>query len=50
VILETEHPSGQRIAVPDHRSLRVGTLNGILRSVAQHKSVSRQDILDSLAG
>lgn len=50
VVLETEDPSHQRIAVPAHKSLRVGTLNGILRTVAQHKDVDRQAILDSLAG
>jgi len=49
VILETEDPSHQRIAVPAHKSLRVGTLSGILRTVADHKGVSRQEILDSLA-
>jgi predicted RNA binding protein YcfA (HicA-like mRNA interferase family) len=48
VILETEDPSHQRIAVPAHRSLRVGTLNGILRAVAHHKGVSRHEILDTL--
>ena len=48
VILETEDPSHQRIAVPDHKSLRVGTLSGILRAVADHKGISRQEIVDSL--
>jgi hypothetical protein len=31
--------------VPDHKSLRIGTLNKILRAVAEHKGVSREDIL-----
>lgn len=48
VILETEDPSHQRIAIPAHKSLRVGTLNGILHAVARHKGRSRQEILDSL--
>ncbi|MGA2328925.1 MAG: type II toxin-antitoxin system HicA family toxin [Bryobacteraceae bacterium] len=30
VILETEEPAHHRIAVPAHRSLRVGTLNSII--------------------
>jgi predicted RNA binding protein YcfA (HicA-like mRNA interferase family) len=48
VVLETAEPSHQRIVVPAHKSLRVGTLNGILRLVADHKGVSRQEILDTL--
>lgn len=48
VILETAEPSHHRLAVPDHRVLRVGTLNGILRAVAEHKSVCREDILNML--
>jgi hypothetical protein len=34
--------------VPAHRALRVGTLNSILRAVARHKRVERQQIIDSL--
>jgi predicted RNA binding protein YcfA (HicA-like mRNA interferase family) len=48
VVLETEIPSHQRIVVPAHRRLRVGTLSAILRSVARHKGVDREKILDSL--
>lgn len=48
VILETEDPSHHRLAIPDHRCLRVGTLNGILRAVAEHKSVIREEILKTL--
>ena len=48
IILETPIPSHQRIAVPAHKELRIGTLNSILRAVADHKGVSREQILDSL--
>lgn len=48
IILETETPSHQRISIPNHNPLRVGTLNGILRAVARHKEVTKQDILDTL--
>ena len=48
VILQTESPSSHRIAIPDHACLRVGTLNAILHSVADHKGVLREDILESL--
>ncbi len=48
IILQTQEPTPHRIAVPAHKAVRVGTLNGILRSVANHKGVDRQAILDSL--
>jgi len=48
VILETEEPSHQRIAVPAHSQLRIGTLASILRLVARHKGVARDEILRGL--
>jgi predicted RNA binding protein YcfA (HicA-like mRNA interferase family) len=48
IILQTQQPTPHRIAVPAHQALRVGTLNGILRDVANHKGVERQAILDSI--
>ena len=48
VILQTETPGHQRLAVPNHNPLRVGTLNAIVRAVATHKGVDRQAVLDSL--
>ena len=48
IILQTETPGHQRLSVPNHNPLRVGTLNGIVRGVAMHKGVERQVLLDSL--
>jgi len=48
VILQTETPGYQRLSVPNHNPLRIGTLNAILRAVAMHKNVERQLLLDSL--
>jgi predicted RNA binding protein YcfA (HicA-like mRNA interferase family) len=48
IILDTQIPSHQRISIPNHSPLRVGTLNGILRTVSMHKKVSKQDTLDTL--
>lgn len=45
IVLETETPFHQRIAVPAHKSLRLGTLNAILKAVAKHKGVERTEIL-----
>jgi predicted RNA binding protein YcfA (HicA-like mRNA interferase family) len=49
IILETDHPLRQRIAVPAHKELRIGTLNSILRAVADAKQTTRQAILESLS-
>lgn len=48
IILETDEPSHQRIAIPDHRPLRLGTLVSIIRTVARHKAVPRDAITASL--
>lgn len=47
VVLETDDPFQHRISVPDHAVLRIGTLNAILRAVAMHKGVGRNDVLTS---
>ena len=48
IILQTESPRHQRIPIPDHSPLRIGTLSAILRLVAECKGVTRDDILDTL--
>jgi predicted RNA binding protein YcfA (HicA-like mRNA interferase family) len=48
IILQTEIPRHQRISVPAHKALRVGTLNAILDLVAEHKGVSREALLESI--
>jgi predicted RNA binding protein YcfA (HicA-like mRNA interferase family) len=48
VVLETEEPTHQRLVVPAHRTLRIGTLVAIIRAVADHKQVERQVIVKSL--
>jgi predicted RNA binding protein YcfA (HicA-like mRNA interferase family) len=48
IILQTETPQHHRLSVPDHKPLRIGTLNAILRQVAAAKDVPREDILASL--
>jgi len=48
IILETSEPTHQRIVIPEHDPVRLGTLISILRAVAQHKSVTRDAIIGSL--
>ncbi len=47
IILETLTPARQRVVVQDHRHVRIGTLNSILRQVSAHKKVSKQEVLDT---
>jgi len=48
IILETEVPSHHRIAIPNHDSLRVGTLNAILNAIARRKGIAKEDILEKI--
>ena len=48
IILQTDTPTHQRLSVPNHNPLRVGTLNGIVRAVSIHKGTERQQLLDAL--
>ena len=45
IILQTQEPTPHRVAVFTHKALRVGTLNGTLSEVANHKGADRQAIL-----
>ena len=48
IILQTETPGHHRLSIPDHKPLRLGTLNAILRDVAAAKRTTREAILGSL--
>ncbi len=48
IILQTTSPRHQRISIPDHTPLRLGTLNSLLRLVATHKGVRKEDLLRSI--
>jgi predicted RNA binding protein YcfA (HicA-like mRNA interferase family) len=48
IILQTDTPSHQRLSVPNHNPLRIGTLNGIIRIMSAHKGVERQRLLETL--
>ena len=48
IILQTDTSANQRISVPNHNPVRVGTLNSIVRTVSVHKGVERQKLLEAL--
>jgi len=45
IILETEVPKHQRMAIPNHSFLRIGTLNSILKAIAEHKGIAKESVL-----
>ena len=45
IVLETDSPSHQRIVVPDHKILRLGTLSAIVRLIASHKRIEKDHIV-----
>lgn len=48
--LTTQRGGEHHVTVPAHDSLRVGTLNSILRAVSQHLGMSRPELLTELFG
>jgi hypothetical protein len=48
IVLETSEPGHQRIAIPDHNPLRLGTFSSLLRMIARHKGVTRDEIIETL--
>ena len=46
--LTTNQSGEHHITIPRHQSLRVGTLNAILKDVAQHLGMERDDLIRSL--
>ena len=48
IILQTEDPMHHRISIPDHKPLRLGTFNAILREVARAKNATRDEILQTI--
>jgi predicted RNA binding protein YcfA (HicA-like mRNA interferase family) len=48
--LTTTRQGEHHITIPRHRSLRLGTLSAILRDVAEHLGMSRQELMETLFG
>jgi predicted RNA binding protein YcfA (HicA-like mRNA interferase family) len=44
--LTTQDGGEHRVTVPNHDALRTGTLNGVLKDVAQHAGVARDVVVD----
>lgn len=48
--LTTSRGGEHHVTVPKHDSLRTGTLNGILKDVAEHAGLARDIVVEQLFG
>ncbi len=48
--LTTQSGGEHQITVPDHDAIKVGTLSAILREVAEHTKLSRDNLVQELSG
>ena len=46
--LTTEKNGIHHITIPNHSSLRIGTLAGILKDISNHLKISKKDLLEQL--
>ncbi|MBN1341412.1 MAG: type II toxin-antitoxin system HicA family toxin [Phycisphaerae bacterium] len=50
VILQVESPRHHRVPVPDHKTLRVGTLNAIITALSRVHDLSKDEVTQRLFG
>jgi predicted RNA binding protein YcfA (HicA-like mRNA interferase family) len=48
--LTTQQQGEHHVTVPDHDPLRIGTLSGIVRDVADHFGIDREEVARRLFG
>jgi predicted RNA binding protein YcfA (HicA-like mRNA interferase family) len=46
--LTTEENGTHHITIPDHSPMKIGTLSGILKEIADHFEISKEELLDQL--
>ena len=49
-LVSTHGRNEHRITIPDHQSIKVGTLDAILTDVSSYLQISKQDLLEQLFG
>ena len=48
--LTTQEGGEHHVTVPNHDALRTGTLNGVLKDVAEHAGLARDVVVEQLFG
>jgi predicted RNA binding protein YcfA (HicA-like mRNA interferase family) len=46
--LTTQKNGENHITIPAHKALKIGTLNSILKNVAEHLGITKKDVLKDL--
>jgi chromosomal replication initiation ATPase DnaA len=46
--LTTEEKGIHHITIPDHSPVKIGTLSGILKEVAQHFEITKEELMGRL--
>jgi len=46
--LTTSKNGEHHITIPNHSPIKIGTLNGILKDIANHFETTREDLIDQL--
>jgi predicted RNA binding protein YcfA (HicA-like mRNA interferase family) len=49
-LIATSKGFEHKITIPDHQSIKIGTLNNILADIAEYLQISKQDLLKELFG
>jgi len=48
--LTTQQGGEHHVTIPQHKPLRIGTLNAILKDVAEHLKMERETLIQSIFG
>jgi predicted RNA binding protein YcfA (HicA-like mRNA interferase family) len=48
IMIETEENGQHLVVVPNHNPIKVGTLSGIIGDVAEHFSLSKEEVIRKL--
>ena len=43
--LTTDEPNEHHLTIPNHDPIKLGTLNGILSDIAEHKQLTKEELL-----
>lgn len=43
--LTTDEPTEHHLTIPNHDPIKLGTLNGILSDIAEHKQLTKEELL-----
>ena len=48
IMITTQNNGEHHLAIPNHNPLKIGTLNAILKQVANHFGMSKEDVIKKL--